>query len=95
MFRVKEFGDWVRGCRLGLGLSLREMSRRLGVSPTYWSMVERGKLGTPPRPVVLDRLASVLGVSRYEVYKLSGRVPGEWVELFFRDRELVREKLGM
>lgn len=95
MYCAKAFGDWVRGCRMELGISLREMSRRLGLSPTYWSMVERGRMCTPPRPVVLDRLSSVLGVSRYEVYKLSGRVPVEWVELFFRDRELVREKLGM
>ncbi|MFM7417101.1 MAG: helix-turn-helix domain-containing protein, partial [Alphaproteobacteria bacterium] len=36
------FGDVVRARRTALLISLNDMAERLGISPGYWSRVERG-----------------------------------------------------
>ncbi len=42
-----EFGTFMRREREDRGIGLREMARRVGVSPTYLSRVERNQF-TPP-----------------------------------------------
>lgn len=83
----KEFGEWVRGLRESSGKSLRSLARDLGVSPTYWSMVERGTT-PPPNAELLQRLVEVLRLPEYETYFRARRVPKEWLDLFFQDRDL-------
>lgn len=69
-----EFGDLVRKLRLGLGLSLRRFAELVGISPTYASQIEKGKLPPPP----LDRIRAMAKVLEYpenELIALAGRVP--------------------
>lgn len=88
-----DFGSWVRERRLQAGLSLRGLAKYLGVSPTYWSMVESGKT-SPPTADVLRKLVRVLMLPAYETYVRAKRVPEDWTDLFFKDRDLVVKTLG-
>ena len=61
-------GERVKALREGLGLSLRGLSERSGVSPTMLSQVERG--GTSPTLVVAERIASGLGLTLSQLLRL-------------------------
>ncbi|MDQ6915348.1 MAG: cupin domain-containing protein [Actinomycetota bacterium] len=51
----------LRAARLGLGISLRELARRAGVSPSYASAIERGQ--ARPSVAMLQRLTAGLDVT--------------------------------
>lgn len=57
----EEIGPRLKSLREQHGLSIRELSRRSGVSPSLISDAERGKV--EPSVGVLKRLATVLGVN--------------------------------
>jgi transcriptional regulator with XRE-family HTH domain len=58
-------GPRVRARRLELGLTLRELARRTGVSPSCVSQIERGL--RPPSVGTLRALASELDISAAEL----------------------------
>ena len=58
---VVNLGASLRKVRLGSGLSLREVARRLGVSPSFVSQLESGK--SQPSVVTLYALAQLLDIS--------------------------------
>jgi transcriptional regulator with XRE-family HTH domain len=55
------FGDVVRARRTALMISLNDMAERLGISPGYWSRVERGIEG-PPSDELVKCVAAILGI---------------------------------
>lgn len=59
---MNSFGEYIRAARLKGDLSLREAARRIGVSPTYLSQIENGKVA-PPMPAVLRNMAGLYSVS--------------------------------
>jgi transcriptional regulator with XRE-family HTH domain len=61
-------GDRVKALREGLGLSLRGLSERSGVSPTMLSQVERGE--TSPTLTVAERIAQGLGLTLSQLLRL-------------------------
>jgi len=61
-------GERVKALREGLGLSLRGLSERSGVSPTMLSQVERGE--TSPTLVVAERIATGLGLTLSQLLRL-------------------------
>lgn len=54
-------GEVVRALRVAQGVGLREMGRRLGISPGHLSRIERGIHN--PSAEVTDSIARELGVS--------------------------------
>ena len=54
------FGAVVRAKRKALGIGLNDFSERLGVSPAYWSRIERDH-EKPPRDELIERAAAILG----------------------------------
>lgn len=46
-YTVKTFGESVRKRRIQLDISVREMAKRLGMSPVYLSDIERGNRPAP------------------------------------------------
>ena len=68
------FGDVVRARRTALMISLNDMAERLGISPGYWSRVERGIDG-PPSDEVVERVAAILGIPMDELFIESQRLP--------------------
>ena len=68
------FGDVVRARRTALMISLNDMAERLGISPGYWSRVERGSDG-PPSDELVERVAAILGIPMDELFIESQRLP--------------------
>lgn len=59
------FGAFVRQKRMALGISLRGLAARLGLSPVYMSIIETDRKPAPAKEH-LDRLAEELHLSKEE-----------------------------
>lgn len=68
------FGATLRKTRLARGYGLREFAAKVGVSPTYLSLAERGKSPTPTVARV-EQMAELLGADAYQWLAASGRLP--------------------
>ena len=68
--QVENLGARLRKVRLATGMSLREVSRQLGVSPSFVSQLENGK--SQPSVATLYSLAQLLGVSIDELFVVEG-----------------------
>jgi transcriptional regulator with XRE-family HTH domain/quercetin dioxygenase-like cupin family protein len=67
---VNELGPRLKAERLRSGLSLREVARRLGVSPSFVSQMENGK--SQPSVATLYSLTQLLGLSIDELFAQDG-----------------------
>jgi len=72
---VVNLGARLREVRLRSGQSLREISRQLGVSPSFVSQLENGK--SQPSVATLYSLAQLLDVSIDELFAAGGAPAGE------------------
>ena len=72
----RTFGSLVREEREQRKIGLREMARRIGVSPTYLSMIERGEFPAPAEDKV-TAIAKIIGRDRDELLALAGRVSSD------------------
>jgi HTH-type transcriptional regulator, competence development regulator len=72
-----QFGERVRGLRLGSGLTQQELADRLKVSVSYISKVENEKLhfGDYPSEKFIHKLADALKADEDELLVLTDRVP--------------------
>ena len=68
--QVENLGGRLRKVRLATGMSLREVARQLGVSPSFVSQLENGK--SQPSVATLYSLAQLLGVSIDELFAVEG-----------------------
>ena len=68
------FGMSVRAKRTEQGVGLNDFSERLGVSPAYWSRVEREQ-ENPPRDELVERAAAILGGRMDDLFVEAGRLP--------------------
>jgi transcriptional regulator with XRE-family HTH domain len=68
------FGLTVRAKRTERGIGLNDFAERLGVSPAYWSRVEREQ-EKPPRDVLVEKAAAILGVQLDDLFVEAGRLP--------------------
>ena len=68
------FGDFVRSHRLRSAIGLNEFAHKLGVSPAYWSRLERG-LENPPRDELVEKVALELGLPLDELFIQAERFP--------------------
>ncbi|GAI56064.1 unnamed protein product, partial [marine sediment metagenome] len=65
------FSEYLKSLRENQRLSLRNVERLTGVSNAYLSQIEQAKR-PPPHPNILKKLASVFGVSVYELMAAAG-----------------------
>ncbi len=71
-----------------MDLGLREMARKLSISPTYLSRVETGEEKTPPAEDTLKAIAKVLGDDVNVLLHLAGRVPSDVGDMIREDPDL-------
>jgi HTH-type transcriptional regulator, competence development regulator len=100
---MKEFGDYVRTRREALRIddrrfSVRQVSGRVGVEPSYLSKVERG-LQPPPSEEKIYALARELGEDPDVLLALAGKVSRD-LQAVIRKRpalfaELIRQMKDM
>jgi transcriptional regulator with XRE-family HTH domain len=55
-----KFGDFIKGKRLELGISLREFCQRHGEDASNWSKLERGLMQPPSSVVRLEQIGTYL-----------------------------------
>jgi transcriptional regulator with XRE-family HTH domain len=68
------FGDVVRARRTELAIGLNDLAERLGISPGYWSRIERN-LDKPPSDEVVERAAAILGIPLDRMFVEAQRLP--------------------
>jgi HTH-type transcriptional regulator, competence development regulator len=73
------FGNSVRAKRVEQGIGLNDFAQRLGVTPAYWSRVEREQ-ENPPRDELVERSAAILGVRLDDLFIEAGRLPPDMRE---------------
>jgi PTS system nitrogen regulatory IIA component len=82
-------GPTIRTMRLAAGHSLRELARRIGVSPAYLSGVENERLPTPTHERLRD-VAAALGVPARRLTALSERLSPDLIAFLEETPEAVR-----
>lgn len=71
----QHFGQVLREARLAAGISLRKFAGLVGLSPTYVSQVEQGKVNTLPTVERVRKMAKVLSADAEQWIALAGRLP--------------------
>jgi len=93
------FGEFIREKRLAKGYSLRKFAELIDVSPTYLSLVEQGKVESPPTAERVRRMAEVLGENPDELMSLAGRMPEDLPGIIRSEPEempeLLRAAMGL
>lgn len=89
----KPFGKYLREKRTAKGYSLRGFAELLGVSPTYISHVEQGKVDSPPTAKLVRRAAELLGENPDEMIVMAGRVPEDLPKIIQSQPEAMPELL--
>ena len=77
------FGRLVRRERMVRGIGLREMAKKVEVSPTYLSQIERGEF-KPPTEDKVRKIAEIIGHDPDELLALAGRVASDLTEIIRR-----------
>lgn len=100
MTRKQEtFGKMLREARIAKGFSLRKFAELVGISPTYLSLVEQGKVAKPPTAERVLRMAELLEESSDEWIAKADRVPEDLQEIIQQQPteipELLREARGL
>jgi transcriptional regulator with XRE-family HTH domain len=84
----EKFGAFVRREREAKEIGLREMAKKIGVSPTYQSKVERDEFA-PPAEDKVRKIAEILGRDADELLALAGRVASDLTDIIRqRPREM-------
>jgi HTH-type transcriptional regulator, competence development regulator len=84
----KRFGALVREQRETKEIGLREMAKKIGVSPTYLSKIERGDFD-PPAEDKVRKIAEIIGRDADELLALAGRVASDLTKIIRqRPREM-------
>jgi transcriptional regulator with XRE-family HTH domain len=83
----EKFGAFIRREREAKEIGLREMAKKIGVSPTYLSKVERDEF-PPPAEERVRTIAAIMGLDVDELLALAGRVASDLTDII---REHPRE----
>lgn len=86
----KEFGEFIRQHRLELvpHITLREFARKIGISPTYLSRIERGEFD-PPSEEIICNIAKELKVNKDELLALAGKISSDLTDIIIKYHELI------
>ena len=77
-------GQRIRRMREGK-FGLREMAKKLEISPTYLSRIETSEEKTPPTEDLLRKIADLLGDNFDELMSLAGRIPADVKDYITKD----------
>ena len=74
------FGAYIRRVREERKVGLREMARKIGVSPTYVSKVERDEFA-PPTEDKVRKIAEIFEIDPDELLSRAGKVSSDLAEI--------------
>jgi DNA-binding XRE family transcriptional regulator len=88
MVARESFGVLVRRERIAMDIGLRQMAKKIGVSPTYLSKIERGDFDPPAEDKVM-KIAEIIGRDPDELLARAGRVASDLTDIIRgRPREM-------
>jgi transcriptional regulator with XRE-family HTH domain len=87
----EKFGAFVRRQREAREIGLREMAKKIGVSPTYLSKVERDEF-PPPAEDKVRKIAAIIASDVDELLARAGRVSSDLSEII---KQLPREMAAL
>ncbi|TSE28029.1 putative HTH-type transcriptional regulator [Tepidimonas thermarum] len=87
------FGAFIRQKREQAGVPLNEFARSLGISPAYWSRIER-ELEKAPRDELITKAAEALGLNPDEAFIEANRLPPDMQKDVSTVVRLYRKALG-
>jgi ribosome-binding protein aMBF1 (putative translation factor) len=94
----ERFGEFVRRERAAMEIGLREMARKIGVSPTYLSKVERDEF-PPPAEDKVKAIAEIIGCDVDQLLARAGKVASDLSDIIKRRpvelAELLRTTKGL
>jgi len=68
------FGPWIRAEREKADIGLNAMARQIGISPAYWSRIERGKENAPKDQLIIAA-CKILGLDTDRAFLEASRLP--------------------
>jgi transcriptional regulator with XRE-family HTH domain len=71
---ISIFGEYIKNVRIRKELSLKELSKRSGISHPYISQIENGKRNIP-KPEMIKKLAKGLGINYFDLLSEAGYLP--------------------
>ena len=80
---TEKFGAFIRREREAKEIGLREMAKKVGVSPTYMSKVERDEFA-PPAEDKVKAIAQIIGCDVDELLARAGRVSTDLSDIIKR-----------
>jgi HTH-type transcriptional regulator, competence development regulator len=80
---TEKFGAFIRRERESKEIGLREMAKKVGVSPTYLSKVERDEF-SPPAEDKVRAIAKIIGCDADDLLARAGRVSSDITEIIKR-----------
>ena len=83
-----ELGPDIRRIRTDRGLTQRELATAAGVTHSYVSKIESGRLQHTPSPRALSGLAQALGIDELTLLKAADKVPAPLVDVL-RDPDAI------
>ena len=76
----EKFGAFIRRERKARVIGLRQMAKKIGVSPTYLSKVERDEV-TPPTERNVRSIAQIIGCNADKLLAMADRVPSDLAQI--------------
>jgi transcriptional regulator with XRE-family HTH domain len=73
--KMQAIGAKLRAIRLDSGWTTRRLADAIGMSQTYLTTAELGKLVSPPSPLYLKRFAEVTGADEDDLCATAGVIP--------------------
>ena len=73
------FGDFIRQKREEAEIPLNDFARRIGISPAYWSRIERN-MEKPPKDELVRKAAEILGIDPDDAFVEASRLPPDMRE---------------
>jgi transcriptional regulator with XRE-family HTH domain len=73
------FGDYIREKRQAAEIALNDFAKQIGISPAYWSRIERN-MEKPPKDDLITKAAGLLGLSVDEAFVQAQRLPPDLQE---------------
>jgi len=87
------FGAFIRAKREQANVPMNEFARSLGISPAYWSRIER-ELEKAPKDDLILKAAEKLGLSPDEAFIEASRLPPDMQKDVSTVVRLYRKTLG-
>ena len=73
------FGAFIRSEREKKEIQMNDFARQLGISPAYWSRIER-EMEKPPKDELIRKAAEILGENPDEAFIEASRLPPDMRE---------------